>query len=186
MGVRTCFLDENTIEFNAVSESELTSVFKAKQFIFLTCFWHCTRKNKIKYYRKFIFMIDEWKNPLKDPFFFVQLDHIDSYNPSDYCSNQGCALFVLVYNLFLLFLISICLRFFPLVLSKSLSNCIGLLIPCTGTFNIILERGGRSGGLFMYLIRSHSQPYASFCISGSSLCGTLPWYLFLSSIAPST
>ena len=152
----------------------------------LTCDDSVAQNSKIKYCRKFIFRIDEWKNPLKDPFFFVQLDHIDSYNPSDYCSNQGCALFVLVYNLFLLFLISICLRFFPLVLSKSLSNCIGLLIPCTGTFNIILERGGRSGGLFMYLIRSHSQPYASFCISGSSLCGTLPWYLFLSSIAPST
>ena len=33
MGVRTYLLDENTIEFNAVSESELTSVFKAKDFI---------------------------------------------------------------------------------------------------------------------------------------------------------
>ena len=33
LGVRTYFLDENTIEFNAVSESELTSVFKAKNFI---------------------------------------------------------------------------------------------------------------------------------------------------------
>ena len=59
-------------------------------------------------------MIDEWKNPLKDPFFFIKLDHIVSYKPSDYCSNQGCTLFVLAYDFFFLFLISIFYDFFLL------------------------------------------------------------------------
>ena len=150
----------------------------------MTCYDSVAKKDKIKYDRKFISMIDEWKKPLKDPFFFMELDHIDSYKPSEYCSNQGCSLLVLAYNFFPSIFDFNVLWLFPLVLSKSLSNWIGLLIPCTNTFHIILERGGRSGGLFVYLIQSHSQPYASFCISGNSVCGTLPWYFFLSSIAP--
>ena len=59
MGVRTCFLDENTIEFNAVSEYELTSVFKAKDLIDFDLLLILYKKDKIKYCRKFIFMIDE-------------------------------------------------------------------------------------------------------------------------------
>ena len=73
-------------------------------------------------------MIDEWKNPQNDPFFFVKLDHIDSYKPPEYCSNQGCSLLVLACDFFPSICDFVFLRFFPLVLSKSLSNRIILLI----------------------------------------------------------
>ena len=126
----------------------------------LTCYDSVAKKDKIKYCRKFIFMIDEWKNPLKDPFFFVKLDHIDSYKPSKYCSNQGCTLFVLAYDFFPSSFEFNLLRFFPLVLSKSLSNWIILLIPCTDTFHIIIERGWRSGGLFFVL---NTVPFTAIC-----------------------
>ena len=65
-----------------------------------TCFWYCTKKGRIKYCRKFIFMIDEWKKPLKDPFSFVKLDHIDSYNLSKCRVNQEGDRLVLVCNFF--------------------------------------------------------------------------------------
>ena len=151
-----------------------------------TCFWYCTKKDRIKYCRKFIFMIDEWKNSLKDPFFFVKLDHIDSYKPSEYCFNQGCTLFVLAYDFFPSIFDFNFLRFFPLVLSKSLSNWIGLLIPCTCTLHIIIERGGRSGGLFMYLLESYSNQYVGFLFVGKCHACTLPWYYFLSIFASSS
>ena len=64
----------------------------------LTFFWNCTKKDKIKYCRKFIFMIDAWKNTLKDPFFFVKLDHNNSYNLSKCRPYQGGAHLVLVCN----------------------------------------------------------------------------------------
>ena len=60
------------------------------------------------------------------------------------------------------------LQVFPLVLFKSLSNWIWLLIPCTGTLSLysILERGGRSEGLFLCLLWSHSQQYVNFYFFG--------------------
>ena len=142
---------------------------------FLTCYDSIAKKDKIKYERKFISMIDEWKKPLEDPFFFIKLDNIDSYKPSEYCSNQGCALLVLAYDFFPSIFDFNFLRFFPLVLSKSLSNWIELLIPCIDTFHIILERGGRSGGLFMYLLGSYSNPNINLCFSGFVIYATLPW-----------
>ena len=67
-------------------------------------------------------MIDECKNTLKDPFFFVKLDHNNSYNLSKCRSNQGGAHLVLVRNFSPANFDFVFFRFFPLVLSKSLSN----------------------------------------------------------------
>ena len=168
------------------SNTNLRLYLKQRISSILTFFWYCTKKDKIKYCRKFIFMIDEWKNPLKDPFFFVKLDHIDSYKPSEYCFNQGCTLFVLAYDFFPSIFDFNFLRFFPLVLSKSLSNWIILLIPRTYTFHIILERGGRSGGLFVYSLLAHSNPYVEFLFVGKCHACALPWYYFQSTLASSS
>ena len=151
----------------------------------MTCYDSVAKKDKIKYDRKFISMIDEWKKPLKDPFFFMELDHIDSYKPSEYCSNQGSSLLVLAYNFFPSIFDFNVLWLFPLVLSKSLSNWIGLLIPCRYTFHIIIERGGRNGGLFMYLLGSYSNPYVGFLFVRKCHACTLPWYYFQSTLASS-
>ena len=52
------------------------------------------------------------------------------------------------------------LQVFPLVLFKSLSNWIWLLIPYTGTLYSILKRGGRSEGLFLVLVMV---PFTAIC-----------------------
>ena len=118
--------------------------------------------------------------------FFVKLDHINLYNLSKCRVNQGGSRLVLVCNFFPSNLDFVFFPIFPLVLSKSLSNWIRLLIPCTGTFHIILERVGRSGCLFVYLMRSHSQQYVSLCLSGFAIYATLPWYFFQSTLTSSS
>ena len=57
-------------------------------------------------------MIDEWKNPLKDPLFFAELDHNNLYKPYEYHSDQGSTLLVFVYNFFFSNFL-IVLQFFP-------------------------------------------------------------------------
>ena len=61
-------------------------------------------------------MIDEWKNPLNDPFFFAELYRNDLHKPQEYYHyDQGCALLVLVYDFFFSNFDFVFLRFFPLV-----------------------------------------------------------------------
>ena len=70
-------------------------------------------------------MIDAWKNTLKDPFFFVKLDHINSYNHPEYCSNQGYTLLVLAYC------------FFPSIFDFDFLRC--FLLYCPNLFPIELD-----------------------------------------------
>ena len=114
------------------------------------------------------------KNPLKDPFFFVKLDHIDSYKPSKCLVNQGGAHLVLVCNFFSSNFDFVFFRFFLLYCPNLFPIELYCLFLVQIRFISSLKGVEGVGACFLYLIRSHSQQYVSLCLSGFVIYATLP------------
>ena len=78
---------------------KLTLDCKETNSLVLTCDNSVAQNSQSNIFKNIIFMIDEQKNLLNDPFFFLKLGNNNSYKLSKYCSNQGCTFLIQVFNI---------------------------------------------------------------------------------------
>ena len=169
---------------------KLTLDCKENNSSILTCDNSVAQNSQSNIFKKIMFMIDEQKNLLNDPFFFVKLGNNNSYKLSKYCSNQGCTFLVQVFNIRLFcfkFWFCYFCKFFSLVLSVSSFKGIRWLIPYRETFYTIIESGGSSTvgtyldtqrgpfNVIRHIFLSLKMPFILFCCTDCnlSLCSNL-------------